>query len=65
LNFECKGGWFSRFERLVVMVAGLMLTFVFGDYAMIGSLVILAVFANITAIQRVFLVYESDRVNTV
>lgn len=60
LNFECKGGLFSRFERLVVMVAGLILTFVFGDYAMIGSLIILAVFANITAIQRITDVYKAD-----
>lgn len=61
LEFQCKGGMFSRFERLVVMIAGLILTSIFGDMAMIVSLVILAVFANITAVQRVLDVYELDR----
>lgn len=60
LGFECKGGWFSRFERLVVMVGGLVLTAVFGDVAILTALVILAVFTNITAIQRILLVKETD-----
>jgi CDP-diacylglycerol--glycerol-3-phosphate 3-phosphatidyltransferase len=60
LAFECKGGWFSRFERLVVLVGGLVLTAIFGDTACIAALVILAVFTNITAVQRILLVKEAD-----
>ena len=61
LGIECKGGWFSRFERLVVLVGGLVLTRVFGDAALWVMLWIMAVFTNVTAIQRVQLVYEADK----
>lgn len=61
LGFECKGGWFSRLERLIVLVAGLVLTHWFGDKAILAALIILAVFTNITAIQRIVLVYHADQ----
>jgi len=64
LGFECKGGLFSRFERLVVLVLGLILTRVFGDMSIIVTMVIMAVFTNITAVQRIQSVYESDNAST-
>ncbi len=60
LLFECKGGWFSRFERLVVLVMGLVLSAAFGDKAVWVMLVIMAVFTNITAVQRIVLVKQLD-----
>lgn len=63
LGFECKGGWFSRFERLVVLVGGLVLTRVWGDQALYVMLYIMAFFTNITAVQRIMLVYELDNTN--
>lgn len=59
-GFECKGGWFSRFERLVVIIVSLILTHWFGDKSIWVMLVIMAVFTNITAIQRIYLVKKLD-----
>lgn len=50
LGLECKVGLFTRFERLAVLVVGLLLeqTFV--------ALIILAIFSNLTALQRMWYV---------
>jgi CDP-diacylglycerol--glycerol-3-phosphate 3-phosphatidyltransferase len=48
LGIECKVGWFGRFERLAVLVVGLVLEQV------LIALVILAVFSNLTALQRIW-----------
>jgi len=60
LGFECKGGWFSRFERLVVIIASLILSHWFGDKSVFAMLVIMGVFTNITAVQRIMLVKQAD-----
>jgi CDP-diacylglycerol--glycerol-3-phosphate 3-phosphatidyltransferase len=53
LGASVKEGWFTRFERMIVLVAGLVLTAWFGPLALTLALAILAVFSNITALQRV------------
>jgi CDP-diacylglycerol--glycerol-3-phosphate 3-phosphatidyltransferase len=54
LGASVKEGWFTRFERTVVLVAGLVLTALFGPPALTIALGVLAVFTNLTAVQRVF-----------
>ena len=53
LGVSIKGGWFTRLERVVVLVAGLILTAWLGPIALTLALAILAVFTNLTAVQRV------------
>lgn len=48
LSVECKVGLFTRLERLAVLVLGLLLEQV------LIALVILAVFSNLTALQRMW-----------
>lgn len=52
LGVECKVGWFTRFERIAVLILGLLLN-------QVGiALVILALLSNLTAVQRVWHVYR-------
>jgi CDP-diacylglycerol--glycerol-3-phosphate 3-phosphatidyltransferase len=60
LGFNCKGGLFSRFERLVTIVLTLFLAGLFNDDVLVWGMGIIAVFANITAVQRMLHVYELD-----
>lgn len=53
LGASVKEGWFTRFERFVVLVAGLVLTAWFGPPALTVALAVLAVLSNLTAVQRV------------
>ena len=53
LGVSMKEGWFTRLERTIVLVAGLILTAPFGPNALTLAVGILAVFANLTAVQRV------------
>jgi CDP-diacylglycerol--glycerol-3-phosphate 3-phosphatidyltransferase len=53
LGASIKDGWFTRLERIVVLVAGLILTAWVGQIAMTVALAILAVFTNLTAAQRI------------
>ncbi len=53
LGASVKEGWFTRLERMIVLVAGLVLTAWFGPIALTIALAILAVFTNVTAVQRV------------
>ncbi len=53
LGGSMKEGWFTRLERMIVLVAGLVLTAVFGPLALTVAVGVLAVFANLTAVQRV------------
>ncbi len=53
LGASVKEGWFTRFERTVVLIAGLILTAWLGPIALTVALAILALFTNVTAIQRV------------
>ncbi|HUY57886.1 MAG TPA: CDP-alcohol phosphatidyltransferase family protein [Candidatus Micrarchaeaceae archaeon] len=56
LGFTCDGGWFARPERVVVTALGLML----GQLTIV--LWILAIATNLTAIQRIYLVWGQYRV---
>lgn len=56
LGVSIKGGWFTRLERVVVLVAGLVLTAWIGRGALTIALAIIGVFANVTALQRVLAV---------
>lgn len=53
LGASLRGGWFSRFERMIVLVAGLILTAWAGPIALTVSMAVLALFSNLTALQRV------------
>ncbi len=61
IGVECKEGWFTRFERIALLIIGLLLTAFFGDPPLFVVLTILAVFTNITAIQRMWLVYQATK----
>ncbi len=58
IGVECKEGILTRFERFVILVLGLVLTAFFGDAPILIALVILAVMTNVTAVQRMWLVYR-------
>jgi len=57
LNFECKAGLMQRPERVVALGFGA----IFGETGIIVAVTIIAVFANITAIQRVILIRKLDK----
>ncbi len=61
IGVECKEGLLTRFERIALIVAGLILTGFFGDVPLLVVLAILAVFTNLTAVQRIWLVYRATR----
>ena len=61
IGIEMKEGLMTRFERIALLAIGLLLTAVFGDAPMLVVLGILAVFTNITALQRMWLVYRATR----
>lgn len=54
LGASIKGGWLTRFERMIVLVAGLASTAWFGTIGLTIALAFIALFANFTALQRVF-----------
>ena len=53
LGVECKAGLLTRFERLFILVCGLLLN------QMLITLWILAVLSNFTALQRTYLVWKT------
>jgi CDP-diacylglycerol--glycerol-3-phosphate 3-phosphatidyltransferase len=53
LGLECKVGWFTRLERLAALIAGLVLE------RTVLALFVLAVFSNLTAIQRLWHVWRT------
>lgn len=61
IGVECKEGMMTRFERIALLVIGLLLTAVFGDTPILLVLAILAVFTNLTAVQRMWLVYRATK----
>ncbi len=52
IGVECKVGLFTRFERIVVLIVGLV------SGQMLIALAVLAVLSNVTAIQRILHVYR-------
>ena len=61
IGVECKEGMMTRFERISLLVIGLVLTAVFGDTPILIVLAILAIFTNLTAVQRMWLVYRATK----
>jgi len=55
VGFACKEGIFTRFERLVVLIIGLL----FGP--LLWALVLIAALAGATAVQRILIVWRADR----
>ncbi len=53
LGLECKVGWFTRLERLATLVVGLVLE------RTVVALLVLAVFSNLTAVQRLWHVWRT------
>ena len=61
IGVEMKEGLMTRFERIALLIIGLLLTVFYGDAPILIVLGILAVFTNLTAIQRMWLVYQATR----
>ncbi|MBI3287381.1 MAG: CDP-alcohol phosphatidyltransferase family protein [Chloroflexi bacterium] len=67
LGIECRVGMFTRLERIVILVAGLVLeplSFSWGSMILRPlplALAILALFSNLTAVQRMLYVRERAR----
>jgi len=59
LNFECKVGVMQRPERIVLLGFGAIAT-LFYEYALDAAIWIIAVFANFTAIQRLYHVWAVE-----
>jgi len=60
LGLECKVGLFTRPERVIVLVLGLLLNQI--AYALVIALGIMAIFSFITAGQRLFYVWQQTKV---
>lgn len=61
IGMEMKEGLMTRFERIALLIIGLILTAFFGDAPILIVLSILAVFTNLTAWQRIWLVYRASQ----
>ena len=54
-GFQCKEGLLTRFERIVILIAGLIFNQV------IWALAIIAILAGFTAVQRIWLTWQAAR----
>jgi CDP-diacylglycerol--glycerol-3-phosphate 3-phosphatidyltransferase len=54
-GFQCKEGLLTRFERIVILIAGLIFNQV------IWSLAIIAILAGFTAVQRIWVTWQAAR----
>jgi len=62
LGFSCEVGILARPERVVIIVAGLLLDGIGGQHMVLtAALVILAVGTNFTAVQRIWVVWQQNR----
>lgn len=61
LGLECQVGWFTRAERVSVLVLGLLLSQF--NYALTIALAIITLFSFITASQRFFYVWQKTKNN--
>ncbi|RMI25793.1 MAG: CDP-alcohol phosphatidyltransferase family protein [Calditrichaeota bacterium] len=61
LGYECKVGMMQRAERVVLIGFGSILGAYTHEYVLIGVIWIVAIFANITAIQRLHHVWKLER----
>jgi CDP-diacylglycerol--glycerol-3-phosphate 3-phosphatidyltransferase len=55
VGFQCKEGLLTRFERLVILIAGLIFNLA------IWALAIIAILAGITAVQRIWVTWQAAR----
>ncbi len=60
LGFACEGGLFARPERVILTVIGLVI-----PYTLVAVVVLLAIATNVTAIQRILIVWKQDRAHLV
>ncbi len=56
IGLQCKEGILTRFERLVILIAGLIFN------QLIWALALIAVLAGITAVQRIFVTWRASNV---
>lgn len=58
LGVDCKIGWMQRPERIALLIVGSLLAGlpVVGYYIMVGTILIIAVLSNYTAVQRIIYV---------
>lgn len=61
IGVQCKEGLLTRFERIALLVIGLIATAFFGDAPLLIVLGFLAIFTPLTAAQRMWLVYRATR----
>lgn len=61
IGVQCKEGMLTRFERIALIVLGLLATAIWGDMPLIVVLGFLAIFTNLTAAQRMWLVYRATQ----
>lgn len=63
LDIECRVGFMQRAERLVILTLASLIGVIFHifDIVMIIALIIIALFSNITAWQRLFFVYRVEK----
>lgn len=52
---QLKEGWFTRFERMGVLVVGLLSTALIGQWGLLIALGLLAILSNFTALQRILI----------
>ena len=64
IGVQCKEGLLTRFERIALLVVGLILTAFLGDAPLLIVLGFLAIFTNVTSVQRMWLVYRATRDDT-
>ena len=60
LGIECQVGIFTRSERIIVIVLGLL--FSHFDYVLISALIIITILSTITVIQRLYQVWKQTRI---
>ncbi len=56
IGLQLKEGWFTRLERMIVLILGLFATLFIGQTALLIMLALLAILANVTAVQRILIV---------
>ena len=56
VGYECKSGLMQRPERIVLIVLGALIN----KYLLISAIFVIAIFANFTAMQRLYLVWSTS-----
>lgn len=58
IGLQLKEGWFTRLERMILLILGLFATLFIGQTALLIMLALLAILANVTAVQRILIVKQ-------